>query len=100
MQLNPSLHENFISDKIVLKCVKTHDSRIDSMRFVTSKWAIGHSVQNTVWSILSISIPNPSTVDLSGSVDGVLDWGIKRLLVRESLPLCPLKGQDIFHLLS
>ena len=27
-QLNPSLHVYFISDKIVLKCVKTHDSRI------------------------------------------------------------------------
>ena len=40
-----------------------------------SKWAIGHSVQNTVWSILSISTPNPSPVYLSGSVDGVLDWG-------------------------
>ena len=28
VQLNPSLHVNFLSDKIVLKCVKTHDSRI------------------------------------------------------------------------
>ena len=28
-----------------------------------------------VWSILSISTPNASPVDLSGSVDGVLDWG-------------------------
>ena len=37
--------------------------------------SIGHNVQNTVWSILSISIPNPSPVDHSGSVDGVLDWG-------------------------
>ena len=27
MQLNPSLHEYFTSDKIVLKGVKTHDSR-------------------------------------------------------------------------
>ena len=30
VQLNPSLHVYFISDKIVLKCVKTHDSRIPS----------------------------------------------------------------------
>ena len=28
VQLNPSLHVYFISDKIVLKCVKTHNSRI------------------------------------------------------------------------
>ena len=28
VQLNTSLHVYFISDKIVLKCVKTHDSRI------------------------------------------------------------------------
>ena len=28
VQLNPSLLVYFISDKIVLKCVKTHDSRI------------------------------------------------------------------------
>ena len=42
-------------------------------------WAFGHSVQNTVWSILSISKPNPSPVDLSGSVGGVLDWGLVRV---------------------
>ena len=29
VQLNLSLHVYFISDKIVLKCVKTHDSRIE-----------------------------------------------------------------------
>ena len=28
VQLNPALHVYFISDKIVLKCVKIHDSRI------------------------------------------------------------------------
>ena len=28
VQLNPSLHVYFISDEIVLKCVKTHDTRI------------------------------------------------------------------------
>ena len=35
-------------------------------------WSQCTEVQNRVWSILSISIPNPSPVDLSGSVDGVL----------------------------
>ena len=33
VQLNPSLHVYFISDKIVLKCVKTHDSRIQTAHF-------------------------------------------------------------------
>ena len=30
VQINPSIHIYLISDKIVLKCVKTHDSRIIS----------------------------------------------------------------------
>ena len=34
VQLNPSLHVYFISDKIVLKCAKTHDSRIPMNHFV------------------------------------------------------------------
>ena len=30
VQINPSIHIYLISDKIVLKCVKTHDSRIEN----------------------------------------------------------------------
>ena len=36
-------------------------------------------------------------MDLSGSVDGMLDWGSKGCYF-ETQCLCPLKGQDIFSL--
>ena len=35
VQLNLSLHVYFISDKIVLKCVKTHDSRISKENHIS-----------------------------------------------------------------
>ena len=41
VQLNPSLHVYFISDKIVLRCVKTHDSRIT---FRTEHYFVYHSL--------------------------------------------------------
>ena len=60
VQPYPSLHVYFFSDKIVLKCVKTHDSRIRNVQdrvggSTHENWLL---LQNESASFISLNNPN------------------------------------------
>ena len=66
MQHNLSLHVYFISDKIVLKCVKTHDSRI-AISDLASWWSgLGFDAKVTL--VCALLVPAAACL-LTGNSD-------------------------------